>query len=140
MSVTPTINKIQQPALSNNAFLLDDDATKVVPYVPPVPLGKNDNKPVSSDDTPGYPLINGFEILTGKWSFQTYLMYQPTDGNWVPLLEFDWSVTGTATLNAATGQWKMSNETVPLKVIVGGSTTKEPEWTNDQVTWQHAPN
>jgi hypothetical protein len=90
-------------------------------------------KTLSATDTPAVPTA-AFSKIVKKDLFHTYLMYQPTNGQWVPLEEFDWYWGGTATL--ANGNWTVTNPVSPPPAqINAASVTVEPNWSDDYKAW-----
>jgi hypothetical protein len=60
----------------------------------------------------------------------------PSVADWVPLEEFDWYWSGTATLPNG-GNWQVTAPVYPPPGPIGGvSTATEPGWIDDFVTWR----
>jgi hypothetical protein len=73
--------------LNTHGYVLDDSDNGQVPSAGPQGTGNN-AQPLGTNDSPYGPLYSRSETSVQRTSgFQTYLMYQPTNGIWVTLSE-----------------------------------------------------
>src|SRR5262249_25101408 len=117
ITLTLTPNGGQPTPLGTNGPVLDDAQKGTVEYEGfLVPIGNNANQTETADDTPGYSLVDSL-ISHAVWgeSLQTYLMYQPNGGSWVPLRKLEWSVSAIASFVNA--QWSKVDVSMPAAVV-----------------------
>ena len=78
-----------------------------------------------------------YRILHDAASFTTYLLFQPTNGNFVPLAKVDWNWSASAALNqvATNGNcWSLTDSYHSPNTKVLNNTTGYPQW-DDNVIW-----
>lgn len=119
-------------AEASRGFILDDDpgADAGNPsYEAAVAIGNNDNKPVSSNDSPAMILIPELSAAGRIDEFKTYLVYKPqgADSIWVTLREVEWNWSGLATKDAQ-GNWQLAPGATSSKNPPSKDSSTLPTW------------
>ena len=83
--------------------------------------------PLVATDSPQEGHFFDYKGISRDDSFGDWLMFQPSDGQWVPLRRVDWSWEGSAALSSGTWSLTSSNHTIGAVV----DTTQYPWWTNN---------
>jgi hypothetical protein len=84
------------------------------------------------DDSPDISLQKNNEIgAVMSATFKMWLMFQPTNGNWVPLWDATWNCSGTAIGHGLVpDQWALSGTNISI-LSRGDAGTNYPSWTNN---------
>jgi hypothetical protein len=102
----------------------------------PEPPGMAQADTRTMKDGPGMGVdITQFTAYSANDSFQTYLMFRPTNGVWIAMAEYDWSWSASAS-----APWPAQN---PQSAPAGNNAPQPsgygafPGWTNStsQITW-----
>jgi hypothetical protein len=102
-----------------------------------VPAGGEADLPIT--DAPAIyvtPEMNWSDMAVGQEVFQTFLMYQPPGGIFVPLSVIEWYWGGQTV--QANGAWGAAQNTAQL-VGVAQSPTEFPVWTNNVTASAYVP-
>jgi hypothetical protein len=101
----------------------------------PYARGRNTNY---VSDEPSIPLQFNTEI--GAFMSATYkmtLMFQPSNGNWVPLWAATWNCIGTANgYGILPNDWALSGTNISV-LLQGDAGTNYPSWTNNVENCRH---
>ena len=76
-------------------------------------------------DSPSIGLQNITQVTISE-SFETWLMYRPPGGVWVPIQHYTWSWSGSASYDSSTGTW--SGRGPRVDDATGKDTDDHPEW------------
>ena len=103
---------------------------------PPYPFNSNDgsgwkddNVKYANGDSPEKPLTNDMTSVTVGDMFETYMMYKPPNGTWVPLKRVAWQWNASITLPAS-GSWADA-----LGRVGNVTVTAEEEHCTQHPTW-----
>ncbi len=90
-------------------------------------------------DSPGTPLLNGYNEVTVTNRFKMWLMFKPTGGLWVPLKTVTWNWSGTALLSGT--NWVLANRSWSTNPPDADAGTIFPQWNNNvrNLTYQAQP-
>jgi hypothetical protein len=80
-------------------------------------------------DTPSSPLLNGYREIAITNSFEMWLMFKPTGGQWVPLRTVSWNFSGTAT-NSGTS-WFLTSGNWSTNPPDADAGTTYPQWNSN---------
>ena len=82
-------------------------------------------------DSPGMSLSTSFPGMTLSNSFKMWLMFKPTDGQWVPLRTVNWNCSGSVSLSG--GNWVLNSRSWSTNPPDADSGIAYPQW-NSNVT------
>jgi hypothetical protein len=90
-------------------------------------------------DSPFTPLLNGYVQVTATNSFEMWLMFKPTGGQWVPLRTVNWNWSGTASLSGT--NWVLNGNGWSANPTDADAGTTFPQWNSNvtNATYQAQP-